>query len=195
MSITYVIHDVAFDGEGFEPAVGLDPATRAAVRMQGVGEIGAIMLVPCAGSPLLVTTGYGQSRPDLAYPLFWIKRSLYLRGSESVTRIEWEPVTGMAHAATLPGGYDMESPDHSLHCLDVELCQVLMMLTIECGRRGLNRALPAKTVDWYRTACQRPAPDLNGPVFDDDGGVCTDLWTHRAAASYRRIRQAASGGR
>lgn len=195
MSITYVIHDVAFDGEGSEPAIGLDPATKAALRMQGVGEIGAVMLVPCAGSPLLVTTGYGQSRPDLAYPLFWIKRSLYLRGTENVTRIEWEPVTGLAHPATLPGGYDMESPDQSLHCLDVELCQVLMMLTIECGRRALNAALPAQTIDWYRKAQQRPAPDLSGPVFDAEGNAATDLWTRRAAESYRRMRQAAPGGR
>lgn len=207
MSIRYVIHDVDVGSDDLGDGTawpGLAPATRAALRMQGIGEIGAVMLVPCAGAPLLVTTGFGQSRPDLAYPLFWIKRSRALAAiggaEERLTRLEWEPVTGAAPAGTLPNGMDLESGENELTCLEVELCQVLMMLTIECGRRGLNRSLPAHLVEWYVQAEQKPAPELVTPLFAPPAAGCevaprSGVWTRRAAECYAKAAAAAEIGR
>ena len=193
MSIRYVIHDVDIETDEVGLTPGPAPAARALLRMQGVGEIGAVMLVPCSEAPVLVTTGFGSSRPDLAFPLYWIKRSAYLPPGQSVVRLEWEPVVGAAAGGTLPGRYDMEVSEHSLMCLEVELCQVLMMLTIECGRRALNRMLPSHIVEWYRSARQRPLPELSAPLFDAMSRPAPILWTRRAAEQARQSRGAASG--
>lgn len=201
MSIRYIIHDIdisdhaaAAGGLDGAPAAsladGLPPAARAILRLQGLGDIGAVMLVPASGGPILLTTGFGLSRPDRAVPLVWIKRSGYLHGTESLVRLEWEPVVGNAPAGTLPAGFDPECQDNTIFCLDVEVCQVLMLLALSCARAGLNSALAPDAVEWYRALVQHPEPDLGVPPIDRRGRAATDLWTRRAADAFRRSRAA-----